>query len=70
MMTQEKITGVIIMASIYDLKVRDRQGGEVSLGEYAGKVLFIDREGNVVERFGSKDKPETMTESIEKLLAN
>ena len=32
--------------------------------------FLIDREGNVVERFGSKDKPETMTESIEKLLAN
>ena len=31
--------------------------------------FLIDREGNVVERFASKDKPEKMTESIEKLLA-
>ena len=31
--------------------------------------FIIDREGNVVERFASKDKPEKMTESIEKLLA-
>ena len=31
--------------------------------------FVIDREGNVVERFASKDKPEKMTESIEKLLA-
>jgi glutathione peroxidase-family protein len=55
MMTQEKITGVIFMASICDLKVRDRQGGEVGLGEYAGKVLFIDREGNVAARFELTD---------------
>ncbi|MCR5286751.1 MAG: glutathione peroxidase [Saccharofermentans sp.] len=31
--------------------------------------FLIDREGNVVERVSSKTKPETMTESIEKLLA-
>ena len=31
--------------------------------------FMIDREGNVVERVSSKTKPETMTESIEKLLA-
>ena len=31
--------------------------------------FLIDREGNVVERFASKDIPEKMTESIEKLLA-
>ena len=29
------------MAAIYDLKVKDRQGNEVSLSEYAGKVLLI-----------------------------
>ena len=32
--------------------------------------FLIDREGNVVERVSSKTKPETMTESIEKLLAH
>lgn len=31
--------------------------------------FLIDREGNVVERVSSKTKPETMAESIEKLLA-
>lgn len=31
--------------------------------------FLIDKEGNVVERVASKTKPETMTESIEKLLA-
>ena len=31
--------------------------------------FLIDREGNVAERVSSKTKPETMTESIEKLLA-
>jgi len=31
--------------------------------------FLIDREGNVVERVSSKTNPETMTESIEKLLA-
>ncbi len=31
--------------------------------------FLIDRKGNVVERVSSKTKPETMTESIEKLLA-
>ena len=31
--------------------------------------FLIDRDGNVVERFASKDVPEKMTESIEKLLA-
>ena len=29
------------MANIYDFTVKDRQGNEVSLGEYAGKVLLI-----------------------------
>ena len=29
------------MAKIYDLKVKDRSGNEVSLGEYEGKVLLI-----------------------------
>ena len=29
------------MSEIYDLKVKDRQGNEVSLGDYAGKVLLI-----------------------------
>ena len=29
------------MAAIHDLKVKDRQGNEVSLGDYAGKVLLI-----------------------------
>jgi len=31
--------------------------------------FLIDKEGNVAERFASKDIPEKMTESIEKLLA-
>ena len=31
--------------------------------------FLIDREGNVVERVAAKDKPETMADSIEKLLA-
>ncbi len=31
--------------------------------------FLIDKEGNVVERVASKTKPETMAESIEKLLA-
>ena len=31
--------------------------------------FLIDKEGNVVERCASKTKPETMAESIEKLLA-
>ena len=31
--------------------------------------FLIDREGNVVERVSSKTKPETMTESIQKLRA-
>ena len=29
------------MAGIYDFTVKDRRGNEVSLGEYAGKVLLI-----------------------------
>ena len=29
------------MANIYDFTVKDRQGNEVSLGEYSGKVLLI-----------------------------
>ena len=29
------------MAAIYDLKVKDRAGNEVSLSDYAGKVLLI-----------------------------
>ena len=29
------------MAGIYDFTVKDRKGNEVSLGEYAGKVLLI-----------------------------
>lgn len=29
------------MASVYDFTVKDRTGGEVSLGEYSGKVLLI-----------------------------
>ena len=29
------------MAAIYDLKVKDRTGNEVALGDYAGKVLLI-----------------------------
>jgi glutathione peroxidase len=29
------------MATVYDFKVKDRSGNEVSLGDYAGKVLLI-----------------------------
>ena len=29
------------MANVYDFTVKDRKGGEVNLGEYAGKVLLI-----------------------------
>ncbi len=29
------------MANVYDFTVKDRKGGEVSLGEYSGKVLLI-----------------------------
>lgn len=29
------------MAAIYEFKVKDRKGNEVSLGDYAGKVLLI-----------------------------
>ena len=29
------------MSTVYDFKVKDRKGNEVSLGEYAGKVLLI-----------------------------
>ena len=29
------------MATIYDFTVKDRTGGEVSIGDYAGKVLLI-----------------------------
>ena len=29
------------MATVYDFKVKDRKGNEVSLGDYAGKVLLI-----------------------------
>ena len=29
------------MATVYDFTVKDRKGGTVSLGEYAGKVLLI-----------------------------
>ena len=29
------------MATVYDFKVKDRKGNEVSLGEYKGKVLLI-----------------------------
>jgi len=56
------------MASIYDLKVRDRQGGEVSLGEYAGKVLFIDREGNVAARFEPTEDMAEIRKTVEQLL--
>ena len=29
------------MSTVYDFKVKDRKGNEVSLSEYAGKVLLI-----------------------------
>ena len=29
------------MATVYDFKVKDRKGNEVSLGDYSGKVLLI-----------------------------
>jgi len=29
------------MATVYDFKVKDRKGNELSLGDYAGKVLLI-----------------------------
>lgn len=29
------------MATVYDYKVKDRAGNEVSIGDYAGKVLLI-----------------------------
>ena len=29
------------MANVYDFKVKDRSGNEVSLNDYAGKVLLI-----------------------------
>ncbi|MBP5611027.1 MAG: redoxin domain-containing protein, partial [Clostridia bacterium] len=29
------------MTTVYDFKVKDRQGNEVSLSDYAGKVLLI-----------------------------
>ena len=29
------------MSTVYDFKVKDRKGNEVSLNEYAGKVLLI-----------------------------
>ena len=29
------------MANVYDFKVKDRTGNEVSIGDYAGKVLLV-----------------------------
>lgn len=46
--------------------LKERKPGRI---EWNFAKFLIDREGNVVERVSSKTKPETMTESIEKLLA-
>lgn len=35
------INSVIIMATVYDFKVLDKKGNEVSLSQYEGKVLLI-----------------------------
>ena len=46
--------------------LKDQKPGRI---QWNFAKFLIDRKGNVVERVSSKTKPETMTESIEKLLA-
>ena len=57
------------MGGVYDFEANLLNGDPVKLGEYRGKTMFlVNREGKVVERYGSTTKPEQIEADIEAAL--
>lgn len=56
------------MATIYDFKVKKRNGGEKGFIRWNFTKFLVDREGNVVGRYAPTTKPEEFEDKVKELV--